>query len=110
MDNNDLKKTVNKILTKKGLPAVKKFGEEFADGILFVKLFNAVYDEKIDCKLSPTLIPAERMINWSRVNQVICFNYFQQRFYLVESTMETLSNGKKPAAILKLIKIMLTAQ
>jgi len=34
-EKDDLRKIVNKIFTKKGYPPVKKFGEEFADGILF---------------------------------------------------------------------------
>ena len=32
MDNEALKKFVNKIFTKKGYTAVKNFGKEFADG------------------------------------------------------------------------------
>ena len=32
MDNDQLKKFVNKIFQKKGYPPVKNFGKEFADG------------------------------------------------------------------------------
>ena len=39
MDKDELRKFVNKIFAKKGLPPVKKFASEFADGILFQQLF-----------------------------------------------------------------------
>ena len=73
--SNDIKKVVNKIFAKNGLPKVTKFASEFADGILFQALFNLIYDEKIDCKLSPHTDVGVRLNNWSRINQVICFNY-----------------------------------
>ena len=67
---------MNKIFAKGGYPPVSKFGAEFADGILFERLFNLIYDEKVDCKLKPSADPALRLLNWNRINQVICFNYF----------------------------------
>ena len=61
MDNTELKKFVNKIFTKKGYPKVQNFAAEFSDGILFERLFNLVYDEKVNCKLvSPTNDPIIR--------------------------------------------------
>ena len=84
MDKNDIKSTVNKIFTQHGLPKITKFAAEFADGILFQKLFNLIYDEKLDCKLVASNDPAVRLLNWSRINrkfrnfnslEVICFNY-----------------------------------
>tara|TARA_B110000285_G_C14882285_1_gene494488 strand:- start:661 stop:768 length:108 start_codon:yes stop_codon:yes gene_type:complete len=35
MDKEELKAFVNKLLVKKGFPAVKKFAKEFADGVIF---------------------------------------------------------------------------
>ena len=35
MDKAELRKFVNKIFTKRGYPAVKNFGKEFADGSKF---------------------------------------------------------------------------
>ena len=110
MDNSDIKKVVNKILSKDGLPKVTKFAAEFADGILFQRLFNLIYDEHIDCKLQASADTAVRLNNWSRINQVICFNYLQQRFYLVEPTMKMLAKGTNADAILKLIKVLLDTQ
>ena len=88
-----MKKVINKILAKKNLGPVKKFAAEFADGILFEQFFNAIYDEHIDCKLAPSAVMEDRLRNWSRINQVICFNFLQQRFYLVEPTMRALAKG-----------------
>ena len=48
-----------------------------------------------------------RALNWNRINAQICFNYLQQEFYLVNSTMKTLAQGKKETAILKLLRITL---
>jgi len=59
---------VNKIFAKKGYPPVKKFGAEFADGILFERLFNAVYDEKINCRLTPSNLVEDRLLNWNKIN------------------------------------------
>ena len=77
MDKEDLRKFVNKIFARKGHPPVKKFGPEFADGILFQRLFNIMYDEQIDCKLKPSALVEDRLLNWNRINSIICFNYLQ---------------------------------
>ena len=68
MDEEDLRKFVNKIFAKRGQPPVKKFAPEFADGILFERLFNLMYDEKINCRLTPSAIFEDRLLNWSRIN------------------------------------------
>ena len=75
MNEGELKGFVNKIFRTNGYPAVKKFAKEFADGILFQLLFNLMYDEKIDCKLKPASIVEDRLLNWNRINSIICFNF-----------------------------------
>jgi len=47
------------------------------------------------------------MLNWNRINAQVCFNYLQQEFYLVKSTMKTLAQGKSQTAILKLCRILI---
>ena len=74
---------------------------------LFVKLFNILYETKIDCHLSKSILFEDKLLNWNRINACICFNYLQQRFYLVEPTMKTLAKGKSSTAIVKLIKVLL---
>ena len=75
MDKEELRKFVNQIFKKKGFPPVRNFAKEFADGILFERLFNIMYDEKIDCKLGQSALVEDRLLNWNRINCVICFNY-----------------------------------
>ena len=94
----------------------------FLSVVLFERLFNLVFDEKIDCRLKPSALVEERILNWSRINckskvmthphgtAIICFNYLQQRFYLVEPTMKSLSKGLSSEAIFKLIKVMISTQ
>lgn len=110
MDKDELRKFVNKIFAKKGLPPVKKFASEFADGILFQQLFNLMYDEHINCNLKPSALVDDRLLNWNRINSMICFNYLQQRFYLVEPTMKSLAMGKNSDAIFTLIKVLINTQ
>ena len=61
-------------------------------------LFNILFDENIDLKLSTAQLPESRIHNWNKINAVICFNYFQQQFILIGSTMKALANAKKGAA------------
>ena len=68
MDEDQLRKFVNKIFAKRGFPAVKKFAPEFADGILFERLFNLMYDENINCRLTSSILFEDRLLNWSRIN------------------------------------------
>jgi hypothetical protein len=63
-----------------------------------VALFNILFDENIDLKLSTAQLPESRIHNWNKINAVICFNYFQQQFILIGSTMKALANAKKGAA------------
>ena len=39
--------------------------------------------------------------------EIICFNYLQQRFYLVEPTMKSLAKGASSEAIYKLLKVVI---
>ena len=194
MDKEQLRKFVNKIFIKSGYPPVKNFAKEFSDGrksytisltiflkshivrfqdlfnamydekidcklkpsalvedrllnwnrincksiplkhihLIFLKshivrfqdLFNAMYDEKIDCKLKPSALVEDRLLNWNRINcksiplkhinlivriivATICFNYLQQRFYLVEPTMKSLAKGNNSDAVFKLIRVLI---
>ena len=85
MEDAALAKFVNKIFSHEGIPAVKNFAEEFSNGskcssywpslVLFEKLFNILYEEKIDCKLSKSVLFDDKLLNWNRINAVICFNY-----------------------------------
>jgi hypothetical protein len=77
MDKSELKKFVNQILAKKGFPPVNNFAAEFADGIQFQRVFNIMFDESIDCRLSPSALMDDRLINWSKINATICFNFLQ---------------------------------
>lgn len=108
MDKDQLKKFVNKMLGKRGLGPVNKFASDFADGILFQHVFNILFDEQIDCKLRSSELIEDRMLNWNRINSIICFNYLQQKFYLVEPTMKALAQGKSSDSIFKLLKVVIS--
>lgn len=101
---------MNDIFAKEGHPPVNNFAKEFSDGIKFQLLFNLMYDEKVNCRLSTTNEPKSRMVNWSKINSLICFNILQQKFYLVEKTMKQLAKGTDPKPIFKLIKVMMQTQ
>ena len=98
MEDKEVKHLVNEVFQKKGHPKVKNFAAEFADGSkwlkaldryrwnvylrfvyveLFQTFFNILYEEKIDCKLVTSALVDDRMLNWNRINAVICFNYLQ---------------------------------
>ena len=68
MNKEELKGFVNKLLAKKGLPPVKNFAKEFADGIAFQAVFNILFDEKMDCKLIQSELLDDRLLNWNRIN------------------------------------------
>ena len=108
MDKDELKKFVNKMLNKRGLAPVTRFAADFADGVLFQHIFNILFDEHIDCKLKPSELVEDRMLNWNRINSIICFNYLQQKFYLVEPTMKALAKGSSSDSIFKLLKVMIS--
>ena len=80
---------------------------------MFLKLFNILFDETVDLRLSTDASLEVRINNWNKINCVICFNYFQQQFILIGSTMKALAQGKKAAAakaILCLIECTLGTQ
>ncbi len=78
MEKEELRKFVNKIFKQRGYPPVQQFAKEFSDGskwpgpdpcaVLFQLLFNLMYDEKIDCKLKPSALVEDRLLNWNRIN------------------------------------------
>ena len=50
----------------------------FADVlVLFMQLFNILFDETYDLKLSTGESVDQKIGNWNKINAVICFNYFQ---------------------------------
>ena len=83
MEDAGLKSFVNKIFKHEGIPAVKNFAKEFSDGgkqliilnlililplALFVKLFNILYEAKVDCHLSKSILYEDKLLNWNRIN------------------------------------------
>ena len=76
--------------------------------VLFQALFNILWEESVDCRLVTIKGTQDKMLNWNRINAVICFNYLQQEFYLVEPTMRSLAQGKSQKAILKLLRVMIS--
>ena len=45
--------------------------------VLFMQLFNVLFDETYDLKLSTAESVDAKIGNWNKINAVICFNYFQ---------------------------------
>ena len=117
MDDKELRKLVNQILARKGLGPVKNLAVEFSDGskfatwisvaVLFQHLFNILNEESVNCHLVKSNIYDDRLLNWNRINASICFNYFQQAFYLVTPTMKSLAKGNSSVAITKLLRILI---
>ena len=68
MQDAQVKKLVNKVFAMKGLPKVTNFAQEFSDGELFLKLFNILYEENINCRLVKSTILEEKVLNWNRIN------------------------------------------
>jgi len=50
-----------------------------------------------------------RATNWNKINAAICFNYLQQQFILIQSTMMRLAQAKKGAST-KVIDFLLRCQ
>ena len=44
---------------------------------MFMQLFNTLFDETYDLKLSTAESVDAKIGNWNKINAVICFNYFQ---------------------------------
>ena len=89
--NKLLLKIVNQIFKKVGMPAITNLSQDFADGRLFLQLFNILFDETVELRLSTDQALEARINNWNKINCVICFNYFQQQFILIGSTMKALA-------------------
>ena len=96
--NKAIMQVVNMIFKKNGLPTVTNLSQDFADGHLFLALFNVLFDECVDLRLSTDVSVDARINNWNKINCVLCFNYFQQQFILIGSTMKALATGKRGAA------------
>ena len=75
--------------------------------VLFEQLFNILNEESINCLLKKSNLYEDRLLNWNRINSAICFNYFQQAFYLVTPTMKSLAKGNNPTAITKLLRVLI---
>ena len=94
-----LQKLLNKIYESRGNPfRFRNLAKDMADGIQFVQLFNYLFNEKMELKLSTANSVDQRVTNWNKINGRICFNYLQQRFILIASTMHALAGGKTGAA------------
>ena len=89
--NKQITTIVNQIFKKNGVAPITNLSNDFADGTLFLKLFNILFDETVDLKLSTDSSLEARINNWNKINCVICFNYFQQQFILIGSTMKALA-------------------
>ena len=57
--------------------------------------------------LKKSTVYDEKLLNWNRINATICFNYFQQAFYLVSPTMKSLAKGNNSVAISKLLRVLI---
>ena len=64
-------------------------------------------EESVNCHLSKSQVYEEKLLNWNRINATVCFNYFQQAFYLVTPTMKSLAKGNNQVAITKLLRVLI---
>lgn len=113
---HDLRILLNKIFSIRGGWVVKNIARDFSDGFLFQELFNILYDERVDCCLegvmdnpNPNLPYETKVCNWNKINAGICFNYFQQQFFFVQGTMQTLAKGKNGVLTAQAIRELLIA-
>lgn len=67
---------VNQVLKKNDVPPCTNLSQDFADGHLFLKLFNILFDETVELRLSTDQALEARINNWNKINCVLCFNYF----------------------------------
>ena len=109
MEGKDLLKLVNQILAKRGIAPAKDLAKDFADGILYEKLFNVLYDERVNCHLVKSPMLDVKMQNWNKINATICFNYLQQQFYMVAGTMKSLAQGKNEKVTSTMIKHLINS-
>ena len=93
MDLDHIKVSINDILKSKGLKEVDDFPAEFASGLLYEQIVNALFDTKINLQLAPGQNIQSKSLNWSKINIKICHGYFRKRFYLLQPSMNKLSAG-----------------
>lgn len=89
--NKQIMTIVNQIFKANQIEQISNLSQEFSDGHLFLKLFNILFDETVELKLSTDASLEARINNWNKINCVLCFNYFQQQFILIGSTMKALA-------------------
>lgn len=75
--NQQIMQIVNSIFKANQVPQITNLSQDFADGHLFLKLFNILFDETVELRLSTDASLEARINNWNKINCVICFNYFQ---------------------------------
>ena len=92
--NKQLLSIVNQIFAQNKLEKCTNLTHEWANGskfqtpsniwanfvdvlVLFMQLFNVLFDETYDLKLSTAESVDAKIGNWNKINAVICFNYFQ---------------------------------
>ena len=74
--NQQIMEIVNSIFKANQVPQITNLSQDFADGHLFLKLFNILFDETVELRLSTDASLEARINNWNKINCVICFNYF----------------------------------
>ena len=77
-----------------------------ADGVQFLQLFNYLFNERMNFKMSNEANVDARVSNWNKINASICFNFLQQRFILISSTMHALA-AAKPGAATKVVSYLI---
>ena len=68
MDKEKTKRFVNDMFEKGGDKAIQNFAGEFTDATKFQRLFNIMFDEKLDCGIQATDIESECVENWRKIN------------------------------------------
>ena len=74
----------------------------------FLLLFNLLFDEKMSLPFTDSPDPSAKIMNWNKINAMICFNYLQQAFYLGASTMKVLSQGSSANTLFHIIKLLIS--
>ena len=110
MSYAEVKKTVNKILTENGLPAVQNFAQEFADGVLAEKFYNIVYSDDNNSGIQHTNVVSERCKNWEKLNKEIFVGDLASRVTLDSDSIKQLSKGQNEAFTMKLLAVFLGIQ
>ena len=74
--NKQIMTIVNQIFKKNNGPTITNLSQDFADGHNFLLLFNILFDETVELRLSTDQSLEARINNWNKINCVLCFNYF----------------------------------